>query len=101
MFYHFKPINRIKNLRSAKRAEIKKLVLKNLLKDPYFSDIERFYFGYKLSSFSKKHSFTNFRRSCVISNYPRSFVRRFKLSRHTAKYYASKGLLIGMRKSSF
>lgn len=101
MFFRISLNNRKKLVSGFKKVELNKIVLKSLLRDFSFINIYRFYFNYKLSSYNKNTFFTSFRRSCFLTNYPRSFVRFFKLSRHQAKFYASDGYLNGMRKSSF
>ncbi len=100
MFYKFSK-QRKKQIVSVKINQLNKLVLKSLLREPSFISLHRFYFQFKLNNFTVKSSNSNFRSRCLVSDYPRSFVRYFKLSRHTAKEYAPDGYLNGIRKSSF
>lgn len=81
--------------------ELNKIVLKSLLSNYSFLNKDRFYFSFLLNKYSTKASISAFRRYCVLTGYSKSVFRRFKLSRHQCKRYASDGLLIGMRKSSF
>lgn len=101
MFFRISLNNRKKLVYAFKKVELNKIVLKSLLRDFSFLNIYRFYFNYKLSSYNKSTFFTAIRRSCFLTNYPKSFIRFFKLSRHQAKFYASDGYLNGIRKSSF
>ena len=101
MFFRISFNKRSKLSPSFKKVELNKIILKSLLSDFSFFNIHRFYFNYKLISYKKETYYTALRRSCFLTNYPRSVVRFFKLSRHQAKFYASNGYLNGIRKSSF
>ena len=84
-----------------KKVELQKILLKSIMKDYNLNKISRVYLGYKLYDYNKYSFFTCLRKSCVISNYPRSVSRLFKMTRHCVKYYASNGYIMGIRKSSF
>ena len=85
-----------------KNVEVHKTVLKSLMREQNNLALDsRIHFTIKLNSFNKLSSLSLFRRFCLISNYPKSVFRFFKLSRHSCKLMASMGLLSGMRKSSF
>lgn len=51
--------------------------------------------------FSKNSSISKYKSSCLFSHYGRVVFRKFKLSRHFSKRFASHGFLLGFRKSSF
>jgi len=90
-----------KNFTRFESVELNKLVLKSLLREFFFSTEHRIYFSYLLNNFSLLASGSRFRRSCIVSGYPKSVFRFFRLTRHMCRYYASYGFLVGMRKSSF
>ncbi len=81
-----------------RHLEFNKLILKGLLSNKNFFNNQRYYFSYLLH---KKQMIYFYRRFCIISGYPKSVFRFFKLSRHISKKYCSNGLLNGFRKSSF
>lgn len=81
--------------------ELNKVVLKSLLSSSDFPFIDRFYFFYLLQKYSAEGSLSIFRRFCSVNGYSKSIFRLFKMSRHSSKRFASLGLLVGMRKSSF
>lgn len=90
-----------KNTNKFLLVELNKLILKSLLSHDSFNNNERFYFYYLLKRYSIHSSISLYRRFCVLTGYSKSVFRYFKLSRHQCKKYASDGLLVGMRKSSF
>jgi len=81
--------------------EMDLLILKGLLSNFKFSKNEKIYFGLVFLNFSKYSSIAYYRRSCIMTGNSRSVFRRFKMVRHWCKKYASDGILIGIRKSSF
>lgn len=91
------------NRKLFKKLEIKKLVLKSLLfnthKDAGIK--KKLYYDKKFKNFNTKGSISRCRTSCMFLGNTRSVFRRFKLSRHAAKKYASHGFIPGLRKSSF
>lgn len=101
MFFRTWIIKNKKNSFFFEGSELNKLVLKSLLRDLHFSYKDRIYFSILLNNFSIASSGSIFRRSCLVSGYPKSVFRFFRLSRHCCKSFASYGFLSGMRKSSF
>ena len=81
--------------------ELKKLVLKSLLASVFLNRNKKLFFQKKFSKFSKRNSISFFRNFCLITNWARSVFRKFKMSRHQSKLFASFGLICGLRKSSF
>jgi len=57
--------------------------------------------AYKNFYFFKFSSKSFFRRACIRTGLCRSVFRFFKLVRYQCRYFASKGLFIGVRKASF
>lgn len=51
--------------------------------------------------YSKISSISRYRSCCGFSRFGRVVIRKFSLSRHFCKRFASNGFLTGMRKSSF
>lgn len=83
--------------------ELKKNVSKMLLSGCYdkFKSLKfNIYLG-RHKYFNKFSSVSFFRRSCIYSGICRSVLRKFKMNRYNVKFYASYGLLNGLRKSSF
>lgn len=83
------------------KTEMNKIILKNLLASHVFDLKYHLYFGKKFRKFDKFSSISFYRHYCVFTANTRSVFRKFKLVRHQCKKLASKGLLIGLRKSSF
>ena len=83
------------------KLELNKKVIKVLLNNVSSSNMERIYFFHLLTRMPTKYSISFIRKFCVLSGYPKSVFRKFKLSRHQAKRMASYGYLVGLRKSSF
>lgn len=90
-----------KNRNFYSKFELKKLVLKSLLASVFLHKHKKFVFQKNLSCFSKKSSISFFRNFCLITNWARSVFRKFKMSRHQSKFFASFGLICGLRKASF
>lgn len=81
--------------------ELNKLILKSLLYNDSLAFYKKFYYIKLFYFFNTKLSLSKFRNFSVLSGYPRSIFRFFKLSRHECKNNASFGFLTGLRKSSF
>jgi ribosomal protein S14 len=97
-------INWIKNDKNYRKNyfkfEIKKIVLKSLLYNNN-TFILKLYFDKYFKKFSKYTSISQCRTNCLFLKNSRSIFKRFKMSRHIAKKYASHGFLTGLKKSSF
>lgn len=89
------------NIKKFKNVEYNRILLKSLLSNPDFNNMQRFYFSFIFNRYYPHITSSFYRRFCIISKYPKSVFRFFKLSRFVSKDFASKGLLVGMRKSSF
>ena len=81
--------------------EFSKKILKFLLNSNFFTNYERIYIYNLLIRVPSKFSISFVRKFCVLGGYPKSILRKFKLSRHQYKKIASYGYLSGLRKSSF
>lgn len=95
-------IFRDKNVRQKiYRVELRKKLLKSLLASSFFEFSDKTYF-FKLFQRYNLHSSISFQRgSCIFTGRAKSVFRMFKLYRHQAKAFASNGLIVGLRKSSF
>ncbi len=83
------------------KPELRKKVLKSLLYSNEYLLKYKMYFIKKYHSYSKKSAISVYRTYGMFSYIGKSVFRRFKLNRHLAKFSASAGLLVGLRKSSF
>jgi len=83
--------------------ELKKNLIKYFLSNQYknFKSNKIMKFIYRNKFYYKYYSVSFFRRSCILSGNCRSVSRLFKLSRYLCRYYASNGLISGLRKASF
>lgn len=82
-------------------SEISKRVLKSFLSSSFYSIFDKMYFNRLLLFFTRYNSLSICRNCCLFSNSSRVVFRRFRLSRHFSKKFASNGYLLGLRKSSF
>ena len=99
------------NLNNFKKYDLNKMVNKELHKNltKYFISNNNcnlksnkiIKIAYRNFYFYKFSSTSFFRRSCIRSGVCRSVFRFFKISRYICRYYASNGMFIGLRKSSF
>lgn len=87
-----KLVNRYKE----KRAE-----LKAIIKDQSVSPEERFQATLKLAELPRNSSKTRMRNRCALTGRPRSYYRKFNLSRIALRDLASRGELPGVVKSSW
>lgn len=87
-----KLVNRYKE----KRAE-----LKAIIKDLSVSPEERFQATLKLAELPRNSSKTRMRNRCALTGRPRSYYRKFNLSRIALRDLASRGELPGVVKSSW
>lgn len=91
------------NIKGLIRKELKKNIIKYFLSNQYnkFQSNKIIKFIYRNKFYYKYMSLSFFRRNCLISGNCKSIFRLFKLSRYYCKYYASNGVITGLRKSSF
>ena len=83
--------------------EMKKNLIKFFLSNKYsnFKSNKLIKLAYNNLYFYKFSSISYFRRCCLVTGNCKSVFSFFKLSRYTVRLYASKGVLIGLRKASF
>jgi len=84
-----------------KKCWLKKLVYRAALANWYLDWDVKFYFHHQFLKFNKQSSISFYRNKCLINDWSRSIFRKFKMSRHQGKAYASLGLICGVRKASF
>ena len=87
-----KLVNRFKN----KRAE-----LKAIIHDKSISPEERFKATLKLAELPRNSSKVRMRNRCALTGRPRSYYRKFNMSRIALRDLASRGELPGVVKSSW
>jgi len=75
--------------------------LRNKVKNETLGDEERLEAMIKLQSLPKNSSACRVRNRCEITGRPRSFYRKFKLSRIKFRELALKGMIPGVTKSSW
>lgn len=83
------------------KYEIRKHILKSLISSNNYPLNYKFYFIMHFYKFPKNISISKLKSFCIFSNYGRCIFRQFKMSRHSSKYLASHGFMLGLRKSSF
>lgn len=83
--------------------ELKKNIIKFFLSNNYsnFKSKKIINLIYKNLYFYKYASASFFKRSCLVTGNCKSVFCFFKLSRYTIRAFASKGIIIGLRKASF
>jgi ribosomal protein S14 len=82
-------------------AELKKANLRGMLANESFPFDHRCYFAHNYAQIPTCYSISFFRNYCHRTGTGRSVFRPFKYSRHELKRLAAKGLVVGLRKSSF
>lgn len=83
------------------KKELQKTILKSAMANGFLAWDIKFYFFFKFFKFRKLSSIAFYRNKCLINDWSRSVFRRFKMSRHQCKFFASFGFICGLRKSSF
>ena len=92
-----------RNIRDHKRRllaakyELRRKLYKALCKDPDMRDKHR----YKLSKLPRNSSFARVRNRCISTGRPRSVYEFFRISRIVFRGLASRGPLMGIKKSSW
>jgi len=92
------------NKKRKKMIEIyakKRADLVSVMKDPNISQGEKFKTQLKLADLPRNSSKTRYRNRCAISGRGRGFIRYYGLSRIAFRELASKGMIPGVRKSSW
>ena len=83
------------------KYEIKRLLLKSMIRDFHLSKNIRFQSIQELNKFPRNSSASRIRNRCVQTGRAKSNYRIFKMSRITFRELALKGLLPGVTKSSW
>ena len=82
-------------------TELNKLLLKSILADELLTRNQKLFAYAQFLAYKKTTSISYYRRYCLVNFNGRAVFQHFKLHRLVCKKWASKGLLIGMRKASF
>lgn len=90
-----------KRQRMAKRYEAKRKALKAKLEDTTLPQEERFQASLELAKLPRNASPTRIVNRCEITGRPRSYHRKFRVSRIALRELASSGQLPGVTKSSW
>jgi small subunit ribosomal protein S14 len=87
--------------RMAKKYEAKRKALKAQLRDTSLPQEERFQASLELAKLPRNASPTRIVNRCEISGRPRSYHRKFRVSRIALRELASSGQLPGVTKASW
>jgi small subunit ribosomal protein S14 len=87
--------------RKVKQFASRRAALKTVVMDRDLSMRERFEAQIKLAALPRNGAKTRVRNRCELSGRPRSFYRKFKLSRIALRDLAAIGQIPGMTKSSW
>uniref|UniRef100_UPI003001DB29 ribosomal protein S14 n=1 Tax=Prototheca miyajii TaxID=2034260 RepID=UPI003001DB29 len=83
----------------------KRLAIKDLLKRTKFTSTstldDKIKLHLKLQNLPRNSAPTRLHNRCSVTGRPKSFIRSFQVSRNVLREYALKGLLPGVRKSSW
>lgn len=91
----------VKRAKLVKRDAAKRAALKKIIKDQTVPADERFQAVLKLDKMTPNGSKTRKRNRCALTGRPRSYYRKFNLSRIALRDLASRGELPGVVKSSW
>lgn len=91
----------IKRKKLANRYAGKRAELKAIIRDQNIPAEERFQAVLKLAELPRNSSKTRQRNRCALTGRPRSYYRKFNLSRIALRDLASRGELPGVTKSSW
>ncbi len=83
------------------RLAAKRAALKAIIRDKSIPADERFQAVLKLDELPRNSSKTRMRNRCAITGRPRSYYRKFNISRIALRDLASRGELPGVTKSSW
>ena len=90
-----------KRTQLVKRLAAKRARLKAVASDKELAPEERFAARLKLAEMPRNSSATRLKNRCELTGRPRSYYRKFKLSRIALRELASLGQIPGMVKSSW
>ena len=85
----------------AAKSELRRKLYKAFCKDPDLPSDMRDKHRYKLSKLPRKSSFVRVRNRCIFTGRPRGVVEFFRISRIVFRGLASRGPLMGIKKSSW
>ena len=94
----------VKNIRRrqiVERYREKRIELKKILKSPSVSEDEKQIARIKLEKMPRDSNPIRIRNRCVVTGRPRSYYRKFGLSRISLREMASEGLIPGVTKASW
>ncbi len=91
----------LKRTQLVKRLAAKRARLKAAASDKQAPPEERFAARLKLAEMPRNSSATRIKNRCALTGRPRSYYRKFKLSRIALRELASQGQIPGMVKSSW
>ena len=94
----------VKNIRRkqiVERYKTKRIELKKILKNPKTSEEEKQIARIKLEKMPRDSNPIRIRNRCVVTGRPRSYYRKFGLSRITFREMALKGEIPGITKASW
>jgi len=91
----------MKRTQLVKRLAAKRARLKAAASDKQAPPEERFAARLKLAEMPRNSSATRIKNRCALTGRPRSYYRKFKLSRIALRELASQGQIPGMVKSSW
>ena len=83
------------------KYEIKRMTLKAMIRDLSLSKELRFHYSQELTKLPRNSSLIRTKNRCVLTGRAKSNYKFFKISRITFRELASKGLLVGITKSSW
>ena len=84
-----------------KDIEQKRIILKRIYTDLSLSKNLRLRAFFQFKTINKNSSITRLNNRCIFTNRSRSIYKKFKLSRLIFRQLALKGLLVGIKKSSW
>ncbi len=94
----------VKNIRRKQivaRHQSKRMELKKIIKSPHTSEEDKQVAKIKLEKMPRDSSKIRIRNRCVVTGRPRSYYRKFGLSRITFREMALKGEIPGVTKASW
>jgi small subunit ribosomal protein S14 len=93
--------NNLKRKRLSEKYRAKREELLKIARDRNAKPEEIFEANMALAKLPRNANPTRFRNRCQLTGRPRGYFRKFKLSRIALRDFASKGMLPGVKKSSW
>ncbi|MCG8525663.1 MAG: 30S ribosomal protein S14 [Opitutales bacterium] len=91
----------LKRIRLIEKYSAKREALKAIIKNPETTDEEFYQAQKKLAKLPRNSSPIRARNRCSVTGRPRSYIRKFGLSRITFRELANEGKIPGVTKSSW